>query len=168
MATEDVQNGFAADGNGNVLWVTAIADVNAPTVAELAAGIPITYGLTPDGFSHTVTENRITTGRYTLKQIIELAGTVQDNVELTYVYNRANPTAVETALGTTGTAGFLVHSLGYESGHVFAAADVINAIIPCTTGIARDNPPAANTEPTKTVGMYVSGVVAREVAVAAA
>lgn len=170
MAIEPVQKGFASDGNGIAIWCPAIADPSAPTVAEITdpVAIRLTYGLTPDGFQHTVTENSITSGRYTLRQVIELAGTVQDNLELTYVYNRETPTAVETALGTPGTSGFVVHILGYPNDHVLAAADVINAVIPCDTGIARDNPPAANTEPTKTVKMYVTGEVRREVAIAAA
>lgn len=169
MATEAVQKGFASDGNGIVIWVPAIADPAAPTLVEINAVTSkrLTYGLTPDGFQHTITENAITSGRYTLRQVIELAGTVQDNLELTYVYNRQTPTDAETALGTPGTAGFIVHILGYENGHTLAAADKINAVIPCETGISRDNPPTANTEPSKTVKMYVTGEVAREVAIAA-
>lgn len=165
---EEVQAGFASDGNGNVLWVSAIANINAPTVAELAAGTPITYGLTPDGFAHNTAIATITTGRYTLAQALELDGIVTDTVEVKWVYNRATPTDVETTLGTVGTSGFIVHSLGYESGHVFAAADVINAIIPVKTSIPRDVPPTANTEAAKIQKLNVTGTVAREVAVAAA
>lgn len=169
MAAEDVQQGQAADGFGIVLWVPTIADISAPTVTELAAGtvVPLTYGITPDGFQHNTTVNTVTTGRYTLRQALELDGTVVDTVEVTYVYNRETPTAVETAIGTQGTAGNIVHALGYENGHTFVAADVINAIIPVKTSISRDVPPTANTELAKIVKMNVTGAVEREVAVVA-
>ncbi|WP_336647524.1 phage tail tube protein [Microbacterium sp. MMO-10] len=169
MPLEATQNGVAADGNGRVLWVPAIADPGNPKLSELtAAGVkPLTYGLTADGFNHTITENAITTGRYTLAQIIELAGTVQDALELKYVYNRTSPTPTETALGTAGTAGFVVHQLGYPNATALAAAQKINAVIPCKTGIARDNPPTANSELSKSVKMYVTDTVRREVTIAA-
>lgn len=165
MTAEDVQSGFASDGNGIVLFASAIADPTAPTVAEIAAATPITYGLTPDGFNHQTTINTITTGRYTLAQALELDGTVQDTVEIKYVYDRETPTDVEGAVGTVGTTGFLIHSLGYESGHEFVADDVINAIIPIKTSIPRDVPPTANTEAAKILKCNVTGTVQREVAV---
>jgi hypothetical protein len=169
MTTETVQTGQAADGYGIVLWVPTIADPTAPTATELAAGTVkrITYGLAPDGFRHDTTVSTINTGRYTLKQTIELDGTVTDTVEIQYVYNRETPTVVETALGTPGTAGYIVHALGYESGHTFAEDDVLNAVIPVSTSIARDVPPTANTELMKVLKLNVTGTVHREVAVAA-
>lgn len=167
MAEEAVQTGFPSDGNGNVLWVSAIADPSAPTVAELGAGTAITYGLTPDGFSHQTTINTVNTGRYTLRQALEQDGTVIDTVEVKWVYNRSTATAVQTAIGTTGTAGFIVHSLGYANGHTFAADDIVNAVIPVTTSIARDVPPTANTEAAKMQKLNVTGTVYREVAVVA-
>jgi len=170
MPQEDVQTGQASDGFGIVLWVPTIADLTAPTVAELAAGtvVPLTYGITPDGFQHSTTINTITTGRYTLRQALELDGTVVDTVEVTYVYNRETPTEVETAIGTPGTLGNIVHALGYENGHTFVAADVINAILPVRTSIPRDVPPTTNTELAKIVKMNLAGTVEREVVVAAA
>lgn len=169
MAAEDVQLGQAADGFGIVLWVPTIADISAPTVAELGAGtvVPLTYGITPDGFQHNTTINTVTTGRYTLRQALELDGTVVDTVEVTYVYNRETPTEVETAIGTPGTVGNIVHALGYPNGHTFVATDVINAIIPVKTSIPRDVPPTQNSELAKMVKLNVTGEVQREVAVVA-
>jgi hypothetical protein len=40
-----------ADGKTRVYWVTTIANQNAPTVAELNAGIDLTSTLTADGLS---------------------------------------------------------------------------------------------------------------------
>lgn len=169
MAIESVQTGQAADGYGVVLFVPTIVDPSAPTAAELSAGTvkKISYGLAPDGFRHETTVNTINTGRYTLQQALELDGTVVDTVEIQYVYNRANATAVETALGTPGTTGYIVHALGYVSGHTFVATNKLNAVIPIKTSIARDVPPTANTELMKVLKLNVTGTVYREVAVAA-
>ncbi|MFR9796634.1 hypothetical protein ACL02U_12120 [Streptomyces sp. MS06] len=39
------------DGKTRVYWVTSIADISAPTVAELDAGSDFTERITPDGLS---------------------------------------------------------------------------------------------------------------------
>lgn len=167
MPIEPVQRGFAADGNGIVLWVPSIADPTKPTAAEIAAGTRLTYGLTPDGFNHTVEVASVTSGRYTLAQALTYDGVVTDSVEVTYVYNRENPTEVETLIGRQGEEGYIVHSLGYPNDHELTTGDIVNAVIPVTTSIPRDNPPAQNTEATKTVRLNVTGVVGREVAIVA-
>jgi hypothetical protein len=161
---EAVQKGQASDGHGIVLFVTTIADIYEPTVAELTAGTvkKITYGLSPDGFNHETNIATITTGRYTLDQALELDGVITDTVEVRYVYNRTTPTVVETALGTPGTAGYIVKILGYENDHTIDATTKINAIIPIVTSVPRDVPPTANSELLKVLKLNVSGKVARE------
>lgn len=167
MAIEEVQRGFAADNNGIVLWVPDIADPTRPTATEIAAGTRLTYGLTADGFQHTVEVATVTSGRYTLAQALTYDGVVTDSVEVTYVYNRETPTPVETLIGRQGEEGFIVHALGYPNDHELTTGDIVNAVIPVTTSIPRDNPPTANTEATKTVRLNVVGVVGREVAIVA-
>lgn len=164
MPYEDIQRGTASDGHGIVLWVPTIEDLANPTVAELTAGTVkrITYGLTPDGFAHDTTVATITTGRFTLDQALELDGTVTDTVEVRWVYNRATPTVVETALGTPGVSGNLVKILGYRNDHVIDGDTKINAIIPVTTSIPRDVPPTQNSELVKVQKLNVTGKVYRE------
>lgn len=168
MSEELIQEGQAADGHGIVLFVPTIADLDNPTLAELTGPgvVPLTYGLTPDGFQHNTTIATITTGRYTLAQALEKDGVVTDTLEVTYVYNRQTPTEVEEAIGKQGVVGNIVHILGYENGHELTAADKINAIIPMRTSIPRDVPPTQNTELAKIVKCNVTGRVRREVAIA--
>jgi hypothetical protein len=169
---ESVQKGAAADGFGIVLWIPgadSIVDVTAPTVAELTAAtaVRLTYGLTSDGFNHTAEVAKVTSSRYTLRQALTYDGIITDTVTLTYVYNRTTPTPAEEILSVEGTDGFLVHMLGYPNDHVIAAGDKINAVIPVTTSISTDVPPAQNTELMKTQVPNVRGEVGREVAVVA-
>lgn len=161
MALETVPTGVASDGNGLVLFVPTIADPAAPTVAELAAGTPITYSLTGDGFNHTTTENRVTANRLTLKQQIQYAGTIADEVELSY----ANGSTAETTL-EQGTTGYIVARWGVPNEDAVAAADVVT-VIPGVAGVQRQNPPAVNTELSKSQLWLVSGTVQRDVAVVA-
>jgi hypothetical protein len=163
------QDGFAIDDNGIVLWVPTIADVENPTAQELTAAgvIRLTGGLTPDGFSHTPTVNKVTSGRYARKQTITYDGTISDEVVLRYVYNRTTPTAVEEILSVTGVDGNIVHILGYPNDHVIAAGTKVNAVIPVTTSVSVDIPATANTEAFKETRPNVRAEVAREVEVVA-
>lgn len=166
---EIVQKGQVADGYGNVLFATTIADPAAPTAAEINAAIPITYGLTTDGFDHQTSIATVTAGRYTLAQALEYEGVATDTLEVKWVYKRgATPNVTQATIGEKGTEGYIIHSLGYPNGHEFVTGDVINAILPIETGIPRDVPPTTqNQELQKVQKLYVTGAVEREVAVVA-
>lgn len=167
MALEEVQPGVAADGNGLVVFVPVLADPSKPKVTELTGSgvIPLTYGLTPDGFAHDTSVATITSGRWTLAQALELDGVITDTVELKYVWEGTEDDIVRTAL-TKGTKGFLVKRLAVPNATAFAAAQLVT-VIPVQASIQRDVPPAANTELQKVQKMNVIGEVHRDVAVVA-
>ncbi|UOQ60386.1 hypothetical protein MUN76_15360 [Leucobacter rhizosphaerae] len=167
MALEEVQPGVAADGNGLVLWVPAIADPSAPKVSELtAAGVEkLTYGLTPDGFAHDTSVATITSGRYTLAQALELDGVITDTVEVKYVWEGTEDDGVRNVL-TPGTKGFIVKRMAVPNATAIAAAQMVT-VIPVQCSIQRDVPPAANTELQKIQKLNVVGEVQRDVAVVA-
>ena len=169
MAKETVSEGFGYEGMGTVLWVPTIANPSAPTVAELAAGTPITYDLFgPTGYSLTATETRRTISRYTLDQELDAEGTTKYALVLLYVFNRETPTDAETTIGVRGTSGYIVHFLGYENGWTIAAGDKITDLVPVRTGKSFVVPATANTEAHKTTTPSITGEVLHEVAVVAA
>lgn len=165
---EEVAPGRASDGAGLVLFVPTIVNPGAPTVAELTAGtvVPLTYSLVPDGFRHETTENTIPSGRYTLKQVLELAGTVSDTLEVQYVYTGTDADVARTAL-TPGVQGFIVHRLGVAN-ETAPAADQIVDVIPITAGLQRKVAPTANTELARVQKLYIRGEVQRDVEIVAA
>lgn len=167
MALESVAAGTPADGNGLVLWVPAIANPAAPTVAELTAGTvkPLTYALAPDGFDHQTSVAIITSGRYTLAQALESEGVITDTLEVKYVYNAAQTDTASTTL-TTGTTGFVVKRLGVANGTAVQAGQKVT-VLPVKCGVKRDVPPTANTELMKIQKLLITGTVNRDVAVAA-
>lgn len=168
MATEEVQESFGYDGMGVVLHCTTIANPSKPTVAELAAGTPITYGLYgPTGYALETTINERTSTRYTLEQELSSEGTKKYKLTLLYVYNRETPTEVETILGTKGVSGYIIHALGYKSGHVFAEGNKINDVVPIRTATSVDVPATANTDAHKQTMPSITGRVEQEVAVVA-
>lgn len=167
MPLEDVPAGQAADGRGLVLFVPSIADTTAPTDEELdAVGVvPLTYSLVPDGFRHETTENVIASGRYTLKQVLELAGTVTDTLEVQYVSNASNPTPAEEALGE-GVTGYIVHRLGIANEVAPTVGQKVD-VIPIRAGVQRKVAPTANTELQKVQKLFVTGTVQRDVEIVA-
>lgn len=167
MSLEEVQPGTAADGNGLVLWVPAIADPSKPKVTELTgSGVEkLTYGLTPDGFAHDTSVATITSGRYTLAQALELDGVITDTVEVKYVWQGTEEDGVRNVL-TPGTKGFIVKRMALPNA-TEVAADQLVTVIPVQCSIQRDVPPAANTELQKIQKLNVVGEVRRDVKVVA-
>lgn len=167
MPLEQVQKGVASDGNGLVLWVPTIADPSKPTVAELTgSGVEkLTYGLTPDGFTHDTAVATITSGRFTLKQVIEADGKITDTVEVKYVYEGLESDVVRTTL-TYGTEGFIVKRMAVPNETDIAAGQLVT-VLPVRCGVIRDVPPAENSELQKIQKLNVIGSVERDVPVVA-
>lgn len=159
MSLEAVPAGQASDGRGLVLFVNTIADTDLPKVSEFTAQTveALTYSLVPDGFRHETTENVVNTGRYTLKQLLELPGTVSDTLEVQY----ASGTPAQATL-TTGTVGFICHRLGVLN-ETAAAVGQEWDIIPILAGIQRKVPATANTELQRVQKLFVTGPVKRDV-----
>lgn len=156
---EAVPAGTPADGNGLVVFVPTLVDPSEPASTALNAGTKLTYSLVPDGFRLETTENRITSGRYTLKQVLELPGTVQDTLELQYVIG----SPAETTL-PEGTTGYIVQRLGYDNDVPFASGQTVT-VVPVRAGLQREVAPTANTELQIVQSMYVTGAVQRRVTV---
>lgn len=168
MVKETVSEGFGYEDMGTVLWVPTLADPNAPTVAELAAGTPITYDLFgPTGYSLTPTETRMNITRYTLAQQLSAESTVAYVLTLLYVFNRETPTEAETTIGVRGTSGYVVHILGYENGFTIAADTVLTDVVPVRTARSNVVPATANTEAHKTTSPSITGEVLHDVKVVA-
>ena len=167
MPTEPIQPGKASDGNGLVLFVPTLADPSKPKVSELTGATvkKLTYGLTPDGFTASATENTVTTGRYTLEQAIELSGTVTDTLSIKYVYTGESTDVVRTTL-PFGTTGFIVQRLGYANDAAIAASQLVS-VYPISAGRQLPDAPTANSELTITQKLNITGKVERLVPVVA-
>ncbi|WP_460801476.1 phage tail tube protein [Microbacterium sp. GXF6406] len=168
MTIEAVAPGVVTDGTGLVLFVPAIADVNAPTVEELTAtGVKkLTYSLTPDGFAHETTVATSTSGRFTLEQALEQEGTITDSVEITYVTTEDDEQDIARVALERGTTGFIVKRIAVSNA-LDIAADQRVTVLPIRAGVQRDVAPAANEEWKIIQKLLVTGVVGRKVKVVA-
>jgi hypothetical protein len=154
---ESVPAGTPADGNGLVVFVEALTTPAEPDSVALNAGVKLTYSLVPDGYRLETTENTINSGRFTLKQVLDLPGTVTDSLELQYVVG-----SPAESLLTEGKTGYIVVRLGYGNEVAFAAGQKVT-VIPVRAGLQREVPPTANTELAIVQRMYVTGTVHRRV-----
>lgn len=167
MPLETVPAGVVSDGNGLVLFVPAIANPAAPTVAELTAGTvkKITYSITGDGYKHDVNVTTVTAERLTLAQALQYDGTVTDDLEITYAYTNTVGDVVRLAL-PVGTTGYIVERWAIGNDIAIAAAQLVD-VIPIKASIQRKNAPVKNAELTRSQKLNVTGTVYRDVAVAA-
>lgn len=161
-----------ADGNTRVLWVPAIANTAAPTVAELTAGsvVDISCYLTSDGFTPSLSEQVITDERLCSTQIFEQPGRSTDSLDVIYIdnTNSANAATYNKAADTLtkGAAGFVVVRRGIPYENAIAAAQKVT-VFPATAMVQNELPPEANSVNKIGQKLAITGEVKRRVAVAA-
>ncbi len=160
-ALEEVQPGQVSDGHGLVLAVPfgVIKDRKKPTEEEMSGPgvVALTYGLTADGFVHTVTTADITTSRYTLDQELTREGKETHAVSLKYVYENKASDVVRTTM-VPGSRWDIVHRLGYENEERILDGQILD-VIPVECGKSLKDAPAANTELTRSQKLNVIGKV---------
>jgi hypothetical protein len=167
VSLEETPGSVATDGNLSLWFVPFGEAVNPASKATLeeAATKRITYSLTPDGFAHTIDEATVEDGRLTLRQALQQAGTVTDNLELSYVYGATDDVA-RVAL-TEGAKGWIVvrYAVANEA-PVTAGTDNVD-ILPIRCGVQRKSAPARNAVFTIMQKQFITGTVLRDQAVVA-
>ncbi len=119
--------GIAAAGRATVLWVPAIADPSAPTLAEIQAGLNI--GCTIDNWGPSVSQDTVSKRKYCDKFASERLGTAKYSVDpIEYEYDPQDPTnSTDFAAYSTlkpGTVGYFL-----DRRNVDAKADVVTGQI---------------------------------------
>ena len=158
------------DGNVRAVLVPAIADKDAPTAAELTAGIDISCYLTGDGLAISVDQAAITDERQCSTSTFEKRGRKTHSVDVTYIDNsnsvaHAAFNAAREALDE-GSVHYLVtrRNLPYET--AFAAAQKVR-VYPIEAGFPAEVPGEANSVTRSTSKLFVTGDPGIDVAVAA-
>lgn len=161
-----------ADGNFLVLVVPAIADTDAPTLAELNAGtvVDISCYLTAGGWKPSLSEQVITDDRLCTTQSFEKKGRSQRSLEVEYIDNTNSPNATEfnKAKDTLipGSAHYLVTRPGLPYDTALAATQKVS-IRPIEAGEYNDMPPEANSVLKTGQKLFVTGITKTDVAIAA-
>jgi hypothetical protein len=148
-------------GNLRIWWVPGATW--AGTSASLTAtGKDITYSLTPTGWRPAITENSISDGRMSQKQVLSGQGNFSEAIEVQYVYGTPTQDVANVAL-TEGTEGFIVVRDSIANSTDPAAAQIVDAFhVKC--GKQRKDAPADNALQTKTQTLYPVAPTQRDVA----
>lgn len=155
--TTAIKPGLVHDGYYLVSFVDDIADISAPTVAELTAGLELECQITPDGLAREASDETVDTSRLcsvftTMKQ-----GRTSFEVSITLV--RLD----EEVVGVTDTAyatlvkrklGYLVVRDNLPATTAWAATQEVE-VYPVECGTRSKANPAANEQQTFTIPMTV-------------
>lgn len=145
------------DGMMRIAFVPTIANIAAPTAAELNAGaaIDLTPFLTPDGFAFSADTGNVDNTKMTSTANSNKVGRRSYTLSITYVRNTdAGGTALESAL-TYRAAGFLVVRANLAYSTAFATAQKVQ-IYPVEVGEANPASPAPDTLQTVEVPLTVT------------
>lgn len=112
------------EGTVNVYFATAVADISAPTVAEITAATDITCFLTKDGFAPNINTNNVDSAALCDVYDGQIPGSFGADVTLTMFRDDATP---EDAwdLVVYGQTGFLIVEPFGEPGVLPVAGDKV-------------------------------------------
>ena len=143
------------DGMMRVAFVPTIANIAAPTVAELGAGIDLTPRLAPDGLSRSADTGSVDTTKMNSTANTQKAGRRSFTASVTYVRGTDEPaTEVEEAL-TYRAAGFLVIRSNVTWETPWTAAQVVE-VYPVEVGEANPGAPGPDTQQSVEVPLLVT------------
>lgn len=163
----EIPGGILADDNFLAVFVPAIADINAPKVAELNATgvIPLSLWVGEGEYNHTVNDEPITANRVGVAQPVQYDGSNEHTLEISYVYTNTAGDKLRLAL-PYGATGYVVERFGVDREEAFAAVHIVD-VIPVRAGRQRKVMPTRNTELKRIQRLNVTGRVATDVTVVA-
>lgn len=132
-----------SDGMTKVVWASSIANINAPTVAELTAGSDFTTRVTPDGLKIDPSTADVDTSSLASTFDTKTVGRVGYDTELTF---KRGTTGGEDLPYTTlkyGVSGYLVVRRGVAYATAWATGQKCE-VYPATCGEPQNSSPAAN------------------------
>lgn len=164
----EIPEGILADDNFLAVWVPAIADINAPTVAELngASVIPLSLWVGEGEYNHTVNDAPIMANRVGVAQPVQYDGTDEHTLEISYVYTNTADDELRLALPYRAT-GYIVERFAVDRELAFAADQIVD-VIPVRAGRQRKVMPTRNTELKRIQRLNIRRRVATDVEVVAA
>ncbi|MFJ2863680.1 hypothetical protein [Kitasatospora sp. NPDC087314] len=142
------------DGKVRVAWATSIANINAPTAAELTAAMDITVRITPDGLKTDPATAAVNTSSLASTFDTEEAGRVKFTNELTL--KRGNTAPEDLAYGTLvkGARGFMVVRRAVDYTTAWASGQQVE-VYPTVCGERQNKATAPNEVMKYSVPMFV-------------
>lgn len=141
------------DGNTKVAWVSSIANIHAPTAAELIAGFDWTTRITPDGLKTDAATAAVDTSSLASTFGTSQVGRRSFTVELTLKRGTTTPEDQPKTTLLYGASGYLAVRRGIAYTTAFAAGQIVE-IYPVTASEPSNVAPAANE-----VGKFTSSLM---------
>lgn len=160
-----------ADGYVAVRVLPAVANLDAPTLAEWNAGIDISCYLTPDGYTPSVDQQVATDERLCSTQTFEQPGRITNSLDLIYIDNTNSPNEETDNKAKDTLVPGSEHVIGVRRGMPYAAAAATGqkvTLFPVKPGVYSELPGEANSVLKIGQKQFVTGSVSRSVALAAA
>lgn len=132
-----------SDGRTRVAWVSSIANINAPTAAELTAGLDLTPRLTPDGLKMDPTTADVDTSSLASTFDTMEVGRIKFDGELTLKRGTTTPEDLPYSTLVYNTHGYLVIRRGIAYGTAWTAGQQVE-VYPSVCGERANKAPAAN------------------------
>jgi hypothetical protein len=128
---------------------------NPLSVAVLAAAPAkdLTYSITPGGWRPATTENAISDGRFTQRQVLSRKGNFSTALEVQYTYGALDDLAYPTLI--EDVEGFIVVRESIVNDLDWAIAQLVD-VFTIKAGKQRKDPPAENALKTITQGLYIT------------
>lgn len=155
---------FVHEGNTKVAWVTTIADIDAPTVAELGAGTDLSQLLTKDGLQTPDTQNMVDSSTLADTFDAQVVGSWGGGINLTGFRDDTTDTLWDLAV--YGTNGYLVVRRGIAYDTAWTAAQDVE-VYPAEMHEPVPNQSGANEEVRFSLALAVTGQPSKRAAVAA-
>ncbi|MEU5664761.1 hypothetical protein [Streptomyces longwoodensis] len=132
-----------SDGKTRVAWLSTVANINAPTTAELNAGADYTKRITPDGLKLDPSTADVDTSSLASTFDTKTVGRVGFDVELTF--KRGDNPTDDAPYSTLkyGVSGYLVVRRGLAYTTAWATGQKVE-VYPITCGEPQNSSPAAN------------------------
>lgn len=156
---------YVHEGNTKVSWVPTIADISAPTVAELTAGTDLSTLLTKDGLSLPDSQNMVDSSTLADTFDAQRVGSWGGSITLTGFRDDTNDTLWDLAV--YGTEGYLVVRRGLAYDTAWAASQDVE-VYPAEMHEPVPNATGANEEARFTLALAVTGQPNKRAAVAGA
>jgi hypothetical protein len=132
-----------SDGKTRVAWLSTVANINAPTVAELTAGADYTKRITPDGLKTDPSTADVDTSSLASTFDTKTVGRVGFDVEITF--KRGDNPTDDAPYSTLkyGVSGYLVVRRGVAYSTAWTTGQKCE-VYPITCGEPQNSSPAAN------------------------
>ncbi|WP_295821553.1 hypothetical protein [uncultured Microbacterium sp.] len=157
MPAENVPTSSQSDGRWRVVNVPSGSNAKSVAILNGGTATAITYGLTSDGYNHTVSQATAEDKRLTLLQDLSRPGKITETLELTAVASSDATSAdqVLLALSLSGAETQFTTRRAVANDATFATgqkADVLTGIV----GVRRANAPTENGVDTASYTVYLT------------